>query len=86
MGHHTHYIHFICQNVQTLVATWIGHVAYVDDMEEYVDVSKNIPPCQPYLSKNIPFDMDKIYFIYLFFLAFVTNAHKLMAHTRELMK
>lgn len=45
MGHHTHYIHFICKNVQTLIATWIGHVAYVDDMEEYVDVSNNIPPC-----------------------------------------
>jgi hypothetical protein len=72
--------------VQTLVATWIGHVAYFYDMEEYVGVSKNIPPRRPYLSKNIPFDMDKIYLIYLFFLAFTTNVHELMAHAHELTK
>ncbi len=42
------------------------HVGCDDDMEEYVDKSKNIPSRQPNLLKNMFSDMDKIYLICFF--------------------
>jgi len=40
-----------------------GLLAYVDEMEEYANVSKTIHPHQLDLLDNIPSKLDKIYFI-----------------------
>jgi hypothetical protein len=63
-----------------LVATWTSRVGYDDDMEEYVDKSKNIPSRRPNLLNNMFFDMDKINLIN-FFLMF-TNSWFTFTHSR----
>jgi hypothetical protein len=50
-------------------------MAYVDEMEEYADVSKNILPCQLDLLENIASKIDKIYFFYFFWHSRVHHSH-----------